>query len=116
MKNKKLNSLEALSQIQFENLAPVPDSVTNEVESEPTVKQNLEAHFSTKGRAGKTVTIIKGFDGDTAALKSLAKTLKQYVGSGGTVKDGEIIIQGNYRDMLMDKLQEMGHRVKRVGG
>ncbi len=116
MKKKKLNSLEALSQIQFENLAPVHDSITNEVESEPTVKQNLEAHFSNKSRAGKTVTIIKGFEGDTAALKSLAKTLKQHVGSGGTVKDGEIIIQGNYRDILMDKLQEMGHRVKRVGG
>lgn len=116
MKNKKLNSLEALSQIQFENLAPVPDSVASEVESEPAITQNLEAHFSNKGRAGKTVTIIKGFEGDTAALKSLAKTLKQHVGSGGTVKDGEIIIQGNYRDALMDKLLEMGHRVKRIGG
>ena len=66
MKNKKLNSLEALSQIQFENLAPVPDSVASEVESEPAVTQNLEAHFSNKGRAGKTVTIIKGFEFERA--------------------------------------------------
>ena len=79
-------------------------------------KQQLEAHFSNKGRAGKTVTLIKGFEGELHDLKSLAKTLKNAVGVGGTVKNGEIIIQGNYREQLMTLLKEMGHEVKRVGG
>ncbi|MGB0366980.1 MAG: translation initiation factor, partial [Flavobacteriaceae bacterium] len=72
--------------------------------------------FSNKGRAGKTVTIIKGFEGEQNELKILAKSLKNAVGVGGTIKNGEIIIQGNYRDKLMTILQEMGHQVKRVGG
>ena len=76
----------------------------------------MEAHFSNKGRAGKTVTLIKGFEGDLQDLKALAKTLKNAVGVGGTVKNGEIIIQGNYRDALIKLLTEMGHQVKRIGG
>ena len=80
------------------------------------VPQQLEAHFSNKGRAGKTVTLIKGFEGETTELKALAKNLKNAVGVGGTIKNGEIIIQGNYRDKLMTILQEMGHKVKRVVG
>ncbi|MGC6421788.1 MAG: translation initiation factor [Flavobacteriaceae bacterium] len=114
MKNKKLNSLEALGQIAFNDLAPDPENYM--APEEVPQKQFLEAHFSNKGRAGKTVTVIKGFEGDQDELKNLAKTLKQTLGSGGTVKDGEIIIQGNYREVLMEKLREMGHDVKRVGG
>ena len=114
MKNKKLNSFEALRKIQFDNLAPEPENLKEPKEF--TKKQSLEAHFSNKGRAGKTVTLIKGFEGNSTELKSLAKLLKQHVGTGGTVKDGEIIIQGNYRDALIEKLQSLGHEVKRVGG
>ena len=62
------------------------------------------------------VTLIKGFEGDDESLKSLAKTLKQTINTGGTVKNGEILIQGNYRDQIIDKLKEMGHHVKRIGG
>jgi translation initiation factor 1 len=111
---KKLNSLDALAQIQFDNLAPDPVPIP---ESEPQFEaQHLEAHFSNKGRGGKTVTLIKGFKGSPDALKSLSKTLKQGVGVGGSVKNGEIIIQGNYREQLIQILSEMGHHVKRVGG
>ena len=112
--SKKLNSLEDLAKIQFENLAPDPEGYV-ELEDQ-FVAQQLEAHFSNKGRAGKTVTIIKGFEGEKTELKTLAKHLKNAVGVGGTIKNGEIIIQGNYRDKLMTILQEMGHKVKRVGG
>ena len=111
---KKLSSLEDLAKIQFDNLAPDPKESINPTPS--FVTQNLEAHFSNKGRAGKTVTIIKGFKGETSELKELSKTLKNAVGVGGSVKDGEIIIQGNYRDKLIALLQKMGHKVKRVGG
>ena len=111
---KKLSSLEELAKIQFDNLAPDREELNT---SEPEfIPQDLEAHFSNKGRAGKTVTLIKGFQGDQLELKALAKTLKNAVGVGGTVKNGEIIIQGNYRDKLMQLLQEMGHTVTRVGG
>ena len=112
--SKKLNSLEDLAKIQFENLAPDPEGYL--APEDQFVAQQLEAHFSNKGRAGKTVTIIKGFEGEKTELKTLAKHLKNAVGVGGTIKNGEIIIQGNYRDKLMTILQEMGHKVKRVGG
>jgi len=111
---KKLSSLEDLAKIQFENLAPDPEGYV--APEDEFVPQELEAHFSNKGRAGKTVTVIKGFEGEASELKELAKTLKNVVGVGGTIKNGEIIIQGNYRDKLMDLLTEMGHKVKRVGG
>ena len=111
---KKLSSLVDLAKIQFENLAPDPEGYV--APEDEFVPQELEAHFSNKGRAGKTVTVIKGFEGEASELKELAKTLKNAVGVGGTIKNGEIIIQGNYRDKLMELLIEMGHKVKRVGG
>lgn len=79
-------------------------------------KQFLEAVFSNKGRSGKTVTIIKGFVGNEDDLKELAKLLKTKCGVGGSVKDNEIIIQGNYRDKIMEILKKEGYNVKRVGG
>ena len=80
------------------------------------VKQHLEAHFSTKGRGGKMVTVIKGFEGDDTQLKALAKKIKQHCSVGGSVKDNEIIIQGNMRDKVMEVLRNDGYIVKRVGG
>lgn len=112
--SKKLNSLSDLAHIKFDKLKADPEPIT-ERQNEFT-KQHLEAHFSKKGRAGKVVILIKGFEGDTEAMKSLAKTLKQTVNTGGTVKNGEILIQGNYRDQIIDKLHELGHEVKRIGG
>ena len=111
---KKLNSLDALGSIQFNDLAPDRDLPPQEEET--FVSQTLEAHFSNKGRGGKTVTVIKGFQGDPAEIKALAKTLKNAIGVGGSVKDGDIIVQGNFRDKVMFLLTEMGHQVKRVGG
>jgi|TARA_B100000767_G_scaffold118601_1_gene113206 translation initiation factor 1 len=112
--SKKLTSLADLAKLQFENLAPDPDPI--EQEDAPLEKQFLEAHFSNKGRAGKTVTVIKGFEGNDGDLKQLGKTLKKAVGVGGSIKNREIIIQGNYRDQVMKILTDMGHDVKRIGG
>ncbi len=78
--------------------------------------QYLEAHFSNKGRGGKIVTVVKGFEGSESDLKALGKLLKTRCGVGGSVKEGEIIIQGNHRDKVMQILKKEGYNVKRVGG
>ncbi len=85
-------------------------------ENVPANEQYLEAHFSNKGRGGKTVTVIKGFQGGEDSLKQLAKTLKNKCGVGGSVKNGEIIIQGSFRDKIIEILQKETYNVKRVGG
>ena len=69
-----------------------------------------------KHRAGKTAIIIKGYVGNLSEIKALSKKLKTKCGVGGSVKNGEIIIQGNVRDKIMDILKQDGYRYKRVGG
>lgn len=69
-----------------------------------------------KGRGGKTVTVIDGVVGSEADLTALAQQLKKLCGSGGTVKDGNIEIQGDHCEKVMARLTEMGYRVKRAGG
>jgi translation initiation factor 1 len=70
----------------------------------------------TKGRKGKTVTTVFGFDLDYQALKSLAKDLKQHCGTGGSVKEGVIVIQGDHRDSVKGYLEGKEFRVKIAGG
>jgi translation initiation factor 1 len=67
-------------------------------------------------RKGKPITIIEGYTGDGDDFKMLAKELKTKLSVGGSFKDGSIIIQGNYRDKIMNLLKEKGFKVKRVGG
>lgn len=79
-------------------------------------EQQLEAHFSNKGRGGKSVTLIKGFVGTEEDLKTLAKDLKNHCSAGGSVKNGEILIQGPLRDKIMLFLSKRGYKIKRIGG
>jgi translation initiation factor 1 len=69
-----------------------------------------------KGRKGKTVTVISGFQPGQADLKILAKQLKQQCGAGGSVKDGVVIVQGDQREKLLKLLKAQGHKVKLSGG
>jgi translation initiation factor 1 len=69
-----------------------------------------------KGRGGKTVTLVTGLPGDETALRTLAQTLKRACGSGGTVKDGVIEIQGDHRERLAAELRTIGYPVKIAGG
>ncbi|MDP1790144.1 MAG: translation initiation factor Sui1 [Methylibium sp.] len=70
----------------------------------------------TKGRNGKGVTVVKGLGSEPAALAHLGKQLKAACGSGGTVKDGVIEIQGDHCERVIEWLQARGHTVKRAGG
>jgi len=70
----------------------------------------------TKGRKGKGVTVVTGLPLAEAELAGLAKRLKKRCGSGGTVKDGVIEIQGDHRDLIIEELLSMGHKVRRSGG
>jgi len=69
-----------------------------------------------KGRKGKTVTTINGFDPSADDLKQIAKKLKSQCGTGGSIKDGIIIIQGDHRETLQKELQKLGFNVKLAGG
>ncbi len=70
----------------------------------------------TKGRGGKCVTLVKGVALDAVALAQLGKQLRTACGSGGTVKDGVIEVQGDHCDLIMETLGKLGHDPKRAGG
>ncbi|WP_185546089.1 translation initiation factor Sui1 [Variovorax sp. KBW07] len=82
----------------------------------PATDGIVRVSHETKGRKGKGVTVIKGVALDAEALTALGKQLKTACGSGGTVKDGVIEIQGDHRETVIAALVKQGHTVKRAGG
>ncbi|MBV7268296.1 translation initiation factor [Winogradskyella luteola] len=107
-------------QDQLKNLFPdhVSDESTNDsqkvkngiwLQDEPIVCKYEK-------RKGKPITILEGYNGATEDFKKLAKELKTKLSVGGSFKDDKIIIQGDYRDKIMEMLKEKGFNVKRVGG
>ena len=82
----------------------------------PPQQQTVYLHRESKGRGGKAVTLIKGLVLSDGQLSALTKKLKQTCGSGGTVKDGVIEIQGEHREKIADTLQKLGYKVKVAGG
>ena len=102
---------------QLKNLFPEHEEQDFEMPEEK-FQQNepLICKFEKKGRNGKPVTLIEGFEGSDADLKQISKKIKTTLGIGGSEKDGIIVIQGDNRDKIMKILQEMGYKTKRVGG
>ena len=78
--------------------------------------QYLEVWIDKKNRGGKVATLVKGFIGSEEDLKALGKLLKSKCGVGGSTKDGEIIIQGNNREKMMEILDKEGYNYKKIGG
>lgn len=116
MAQKKTNNLSSLSGLVYStdpNFKIESDEET--AETPLPAKQLLRIKLETKHRAGKTVTAIYGFVGNNEDMETLGKQLKTHCGTGGSSKDGEIIIQGDHRDKLLQWLLKNGFtKTKRI--
>ncbi len=102
---------------QLKNMFPDHEEQDFEMPQEAFVqKEPLVCKFEKKGRHGKPVTLIEGFEGPDEELKTISKKIKSTLGIGGSTKEGTLIIQGDNREKIMTILQEMGYKTKRVGG
>ena len=113
------NPFAALSGLS--NLPPPPDNLPQQEDlggdaGESFFSDTLRVHLDRKQRRGKTATLIKGFTGPDDALQALSKELKVACGVGGAVKDGEIILQGDHRDRVVELLREKGYRDTKKSG
>jgi translation initiation factor 1 len=96
---------------------PEPESAAPSQAAFPSAReQTARVARDRKRRAGKTVTVISGLRHDPATLERLLKALKQQCGAGGTVKEGELEIQGDHRERVSEALRALGYGVKLVGG
>ena len=89
---------------------------TPEAETLPPARQELRIWLDRKQRAGRVVTLVRGFRGTAADLEALGRMLKQRCGVGGSVKEGEIIVQGDHRDRIVEILLRAGYGCKKAGG
>ena len=84
--------------------------------SEEKIDGIVRIQRETKGRGGKTVTTISGFQNDTGKIKELASRLKNLCGTGGSIKGGIIVIQGDHRQAIKTELERQGYHAKLAGG
>ena len=92
-------------QLSEEEISPVKEKAFR--------KQSFYVELDRKGRNGKQATLISGFEGTAEELKKLAAELKKVCGVGGSTRDDEILIQGDFREKISSLLMNMGHKVKR---
>jgi translation initiation factor 1 len=108
MNKKKINTTGGLVYSTNPDFKLEEDSF-EEATTLPPAQQKLRIRLETKHRAGKAVTLVENFIGTEADKEELGKKLKTFCGTGGSVKDGEIIIQGDSRDKVMQWLQKNGY-------
>lgn len=108
MQKKKLNSLAGLV-YSTDPSVKLEDTTPREQDTLPAAQQKLKILLDRKQRAGKSVTLVEGFVGAVSALEDLGKKLKSFCGTGGSVKDNEILIQGDNRDKVLQWLQKNGY-------
>lgn len=118
MSKKKLNSLSDLGGLVYSTDPNFRTEAEKTSETTlPPAGQLLRIWFETKHRGGKAVTIVAGFVGTIADLEMMGKQLKQACGTGGSVKDGEVLIQGDHRDKVFQWLLKNGYsKTKKAGG
>lgn len=92
------------------------DAFERAVPDLPPNQQNLRVQATRKGKGGKTVTVITGFQTKSETLTDLLKKLKSQCGTGGTVRDNELEIQGDHTQKLVELLTQMGYKAKKSGG
>ena len=96
---------------------PLSDCVCKSAaKAKPQGDGNIKVSRESKGRGGKTVTLVRGLPLDATELAALGKQLRSACGSGGTVKDGVLEIQGDHCERVMAELVKQGYKPKRVGG
>lgn len=88
---------------------------TEEPETLPAAQQELRVWLDRKQRGGKVVTLVRGFVGRTEDIDALARELKRRCGVGGSAKEGEILIQGDHRDRVVEILRGLGYGCKKAG-
>lgn len=118
MSKQKKNQFNDFSGIMF---STDPDfsyesSEQEEQETLANTQQDLRVMLDRKNRGGKTVTLVTGFVGTVEDLEKLTKTLKSKCGVGGTAKDGEVVLQGDFKEKVFLFLQKEGYKVKKSGG
>ncbi|WP_051291002.1 translation initiation factor [Pedobacter glucosidilyticus] len=114
-KSKKFNSFDGIVfSTNPDHVYEAPEEVVKETLANK--HQDLRVQLDKKQRGGKAVTLITGFVGHDDDLNLLGKMLKTKCGVGGTVKDGEILVQGDFRQKIIEILLKEGYKVKRIGG
>ncbi|MBN2612004.1 MAG: translation initiation factor [Bacteroidales bacterium] len=113
MKNRKtINGIVYSTNPDFK----IENEESTEEQTLPPDKQQLRVMLDKKSRGGKKVTLITGFTGSREDLQELGNHLKAKCGVGGTVKNGEILIQGDFTERIIKLLCEMGYKAKKSGG
>jgi translation initiation factor 1 len=112
----KKNNKDGIVYSTNKNFVPSDDNDNNDDEQTlPPQQQDLRIFLDRLG-GGKLLTRVTGFIGTVTDLEQIGKTLKQKCGVGGTVKDGNILIQGDHRDKILKLLTDMNYRAKKAGG
>ncbi len=113
--SKKKKNKKIIGDVMYSTKPDFEYEMEEELQTLPASEQDLRIWLDKKHRGGKQATIVKGFIGSNEDLKDLAKILKTKCGVGGSSKEEEIIIQGDFRDKVLELLLKLGYKAKKAG-